>query len=772
MKKPQKFTKSVISVLLSLTVVLSMTFMTVSQASADSGTSISYAFSGEDKDTPGYAEGTVTFTAETNGTYYLYWSDNQKALDGYYQITTAAITDSAKSVDFTFGYHTAIPADATKIIAVTSTDAASGATTVSNAVAVYDIPEGKQLGFTSAQANYTFNSYSDIHIDLNANGGGYKYADANFASALSYAANQKVDFIVTSGDNITNDTKNANAYEKDWDKFQTILSQSDYVNPIYEAGGNHELWQGAENGIDAFSIATGLDNTEQSILESKGYYSVTEPKTGDVFIFMALEYNFRAGQADEFSDEQLDWAADLIEENYGKHNIYVIQHALIKGYGAGDFNDKPIYGGGLSWNFLSTVKFKNLMEKYPDIIWMSGHTHEAFSVGNNYSNQNGTSCNMIHNSSVGCPTYPSSSMNGLNYSHSKKNTEGYLVQVFGDEIIFSGANLYDQKIFPAYSYIMEGSRNSDPEATRATEEVTTAPPATGSTLDPSLDTIRYYFVNTQKWSAVDCYAWTGGDSNKWPGYVCTLLTKDENGYDIYYADIPSKYQNIIFNNANQGKQTIDIAVDPNHIINFYTPNGTDSSGRYKVTTSTYTEPSPTEPTTEPIETTAPITTQPGTTEPEPAILLGDTNNDGIVDIWDATVIQKYIAGMTTEINEKAADVDFDGFIRIDDATRIQKKVAEMITDFTNPVVSSAKTAAAVGASQDELSAAITDASAALTANYKFSSYDQYQSLKKLYYTYKGADLTALTAEEIDYCVQAFADRMQSLTSIVEFVNSL
>lgn len=57
--------------------------------------------------------------------------------------------------------------------------------------------------------------------------------------------------------------------------------------------------------------------------------------------------------------------------------------------------------------------------------------------------------------------------------------------------------------------------------------------------------------------------------------------------------------------------------------------------------------------------------------------LGDTNLDGIVDIMDATTIQRYLAGYFdfTELQKRNADVDGDGIITVSDTTRIQMILA-------------------------------------------------------------------------------------------------
>lgn len=423
---------------------------------------LAYEFTGKDAGKAGYAEGTITFTALEKGSYNLYWSDDEGALKGYYEIAQLemAAENTSESVDF--AYHTAIPADATKVIAVAE---GKEELTVESATAVYDIPAEKQLGYRSADAFYTFNSYSDIHIDEEHWGEApaywWEYSEKHWADALDYATNMNVDFILSSGDQVTN--ASLDNLDKEWQAYQYILAQSDYVNPIYEAGGNHEIRQdgAVPEELKAFMIGTGLDSDVLTIQNNKPYYSFTEPKTGDLFIVMALETGYRPAKYDQFTDEQFAWVEGLLEENYGKgKNIYLIQHALMSGYGPGDDLETPYYGGSIDPSLESAARFREILETYKDIVWISGHSHEAYELGYNYTNNDGEACHMIHNSGVSNPTHVTDG--AIDYTFNENLSQGYLVQVFEKAIIFNGANLCDQKIYPQYSYIIDGNTTMTP----------------------------------------------------------------------------------------------------------------------------------------------------------------------------------------------------------------------------------------------------------------------------------------------------------------------
>lgn len=97
---------------------------------------------------------------------------------------------------------------------------------------------------------------------------------------------------------------------------------------------------------------------------------------------------------------------------------------------------------------------------------------------------------------------------------------------------------------------------------------------------------------------------------------------------------------------------------------------------------TPTQPTTAKPTEAPTQPTTAKPTQPTTTKPvEPSVYvtLGDADLNTIVNIKDATAVQKHAAEIATLAgNSKiAADADESGVVNIKDATAIQKYVAEL-----------------------------------------------------------------------------------------------
>ena len=476
MKKSQK----ILSLLLSVLILLS-SISVLTAVSAFAADSITYSFSNTKA---GFAQGTVTLKG-SNGTYWLYWAYNTKALSGMGEV--AKVTVSGGQGVFAMPKYTAIPADATKLIAfLSSTEPSESNRTVAKSNAVYSIPASKQLAFSSKDAFYTFGSISDPQLandDYGSNS--YPYDETHLEKALETLALRGVDFTVSSGDTV-NDQNGNQTYAAEYKAYQKILADSSYTAPIYEANGNHDVgtkWDKNGNYYNdnaPFIKATGLDSKKSTINAGKPYFEVTEPNTGDHFIFMALEGGFYTNKGTQFSSAQLDWLEGLLKKykDDGK-NIFIIEHANIGGWGSGDKLTTPYYYDlALVKTNSDVARFIKLMETYKDCVIITGHTHLELSAQYNYSDNNGTSAVMIHNSAIGGVRRL---VNGsVDRTAVLGMSEGYIVEVYEDCILFNGINMYYNEIMPQCSYIIPmGTSESDVVPT--TPEDTTPKPTQPAT---------------------------------------------------------------------------------------------------------------------------------------------------------------------------------------------------------------------------------------------------------------------------------------------------
>ncbi len=436
--KTKKTAKALLSALLVMAMLFSMCIVGFTGVSA-AGLTLNYEFAYKNA---GYAEGRLSLSG-TSGTYILYWADDTGALEGYGGI--AQITVSSGTKYFEMPANTAIPADATKVIAVKSGDEA----TVAAASSVFDIPADKQFKAKSADKQYTFEALSDIHIQHDNS---YWYlSKPHFANALEVAADREVDFMTICGD-MVNGYSYSNL-QNEYPQYLELIAKSNYNNPIYETNGNHEMKGGsASQNLELYKKYTGL-NTTTGAVQSAPYYEKTI--NGDHYIFLVLEISGSPNESSEFTSAQLDWFEGLLKKYSGDgHKIIVNQHALIRGYGAGDNKVTPFYGGALRDSYADVRRLMDIMEAYPEIIVMSGHSHIDFKYGYNFDNENGNTCYTVHIPSTSSTTHPNSG-GTTDYIMDANSSQGYLVDVYDDYVILNGTDLAFNLICPSYTYMVD-----------------------------------------------------------------------------------------------------------------------------------------------------------------------------------------------------------------------------------------------------------------------------------------------------------------------------
>ncbi|MBE6734964.1 MAG: starch-binding protein [Ruminococcaceae bacterium] len=444
-----------LSILLVITMLVSVAALGLSAVSAAAGPQLTYDFQYANA---GYAEGVITLKAGSSadyGTYYLYWANDSKALDGYAPIKSITLNTAQNYVKM--GEFTAIPADATKVIATKSTTTK----TVASAAAVYSIPADKQFKYDSSDKEYVFQTLSDIHFHRDGYQP-YEYADEHFLSALNAAEERGAEFVSTCGDQTNYSDL------KEWQGYLNTIAKSDFTGAVYEVNGNHEPYTQGDIGSSSYNtflsqyrLASGL-NAVTAKMQSELYYEITA-SNGDHHIYMALELvnnTHHPGISDNFSKAQMDWLEGLLNKykNDGK-KIFIYEHAPFRGYGAGDNKTSPHYGAAMTIDkalYPQTYRFKELLEANKNIVWFSGHTHIDFMYNYNFDNENGTTAYTVHVPSTASSTTVNAS-GGLDYVAKEDNAQGYFVDVYDDATVVNGTDMVKNEILPLYTYLVDYS---------------------------------------------------------------------------------------------------------------------------------------------------------------------------------------------------------------------------------------------------------------------------------------------------------------------------
>ncbi|MDY4812260.1 MAG: starch-binding protein, partial [Ruminococcus sp.] len=150
---------------------------------------------------------------------------------------------------------------------------------------------------------------------------------------------------------------------------------------------------------------------------------------------------------------------------------------------------------------------------------------------------------------------------------------------------------------------------------------TDQPIVTETTTQAEENLKTYYFENSQNWSSVYAYVWSSSSGAKiaaWPGTPATLVK--DNIYSITF-DV-NKYDSVIFNNNNNGSQTVDITLANYPDKNLFKTDGSKTDNKYNVTGDTYVETTTSQPDTQP--STQPDTNPTQTTTTTGGSVITDT----------------------------------------------------------------------------------------------------------------------------------------------------
>ena len=178
--------------------------------------------------------------------------------------------------------------------------------------------------------------------------------------------------------------------------------------------------------------------------------------------------------------------------------------------------------------------------------------------------------------------------------------------------------------------------------------------------DPSKTTTVYFDNSSSNFSNPTVYYWTQGQTQggvSWPG-----VAMEKYKGNVYKYSFSNVYNCCIFSNGNEQTKSADLSIPGNNYI--YKDGSWSQYADAEVVTTPATSPTD--------------STNPGAGETM-QVLLGDVNQDGVVTIKDATLIQHHIASIKELVGAAlaAGDVNQDKAVNIKDATAIQYYIAKI-----------------------------------------------------------------------------------------------
>lgn len=285
---------------------------------------------------------------------------------------------------------------------------------------VGQIPLGPLTPPNPVRKLYSFMVLSDVHI-------GESTAESDFTAALKYGSAETV-FICISGDLIHNNNSQTA-------KFKSLVATHATV-PVYACAGNHD-------GAYVTNIETAVNDYTGHPL----YYSIEYGN--DVFVFVGCKSD-TAGSL--FTAAELTWLEETLEANKDKR-VFLFEHVRPDD-GCG--NALGIYTYDI-WGGAEQTTFENLLRKYPNIVFFHGHSHLKFSLQQYADNANidrHFGCWSVHVPSITVPRGPASAVDPTRVELYAES-EGYIVDVYGDGIHLRGRDFIKGEFIPIASYWLD-----------------------------------------------------------------------------------------------------------------------------------------------------------------------------------------------------------------------------------------------------------------------------------------------------------------------------
>lgn len=396
-------------------------------------------------DAPGFAGGTLTFLPETSDVYTFYWADANGKLKDYTMLYSDEFVADVEA-EVTIQSFTAIPKGATRLLAVSGDG---------DVVYSYTIP--KERLFTEEEL-YTFGAISDTHQGTRYGSTSIPYN--HFINAAKVLYDKGAITVGICGDFSYDNIESE--YILHAEAIQEIYQYAPDM-PIFTTSGNHE------SKYTGFSYDWYMEYTRDVVdYDSDLTYSnfgkdnidyVVELPDGSVMIYLhQLYYDYGNSTSRLLDDHQLEWFEERLEE-YKDRTVFLFFHTFMDEQVGDATSSGNEYGLPMISSTVEYKKFDELFKKYKNVVYFSGHSHWAFDSqlveakpgktndDKNIDNKDGTYATMVHIPACSTPRVLVGSGDG--------RSEGYIVHVYENYVVFEGYEFVQGETFAYATFIIE-----------------------------------------------------------------------------------------------------------------------------------------------------------------------------------------------------------------------------------------------------------------------------------------------------------------------------
>lgn len=227
-------------------------------------------------------------------------------------------------------------------------------------------------------------------------------------------------------------------------------------------------------------------------------------------------------------------------------------------------------------------------------------------------------------------------------------------QQFSDELknfmaYIDSSNYTEDELLDLNQILLDGIENIQKAV--LVSEAASAKEAAKKELQSKIKRVVYYDNSVTQWTTVNYYTWnSSGEAFKWPGQEMTYI-----GNNIYKAVLPAGYQKVLYNNG-EGQQTYDLDA-PDFGNKIHMPAEHNNGGKYDCMPVDY----------------SPILT----------VLVGDSDQNGAINLADVLTIQKHLAYVKFLAGSsiQAADINNDGSISVADVLALMRYLAQYSNEY-------------------------------------------------------------------------------------------
>ena len=285
-----------------------------------------------------------------------------------------------------------------------------------------------------------FSAIADFHMRAEDNDEFlYSTTVANLILSDYDKATVKPDALILAGD-ITD-----HGEEAEWKQVQAHFENYKVADRLLFAIGNHDTWT-RDTGDKTFQqLFSEYSKAITGVKTSKVYYSTKV--NGYYFIFLGSEQDMTAAY---FSNAQIKWLeSEMKKAAKTKLPIFVVSHwpinkthGLPVSWGDEEYTDLT---GGIGEQ---SDKVKNILNKYKNVFYITGHIHNGFSSAKTAEKNGYQSVEKLGNITlVNLPSVSFGTKNGYMLPGT-----GYNVEVYKTKVIFRARSYATGTWLPDFDY--------------------------------------------------------------------------------------------------------------------------------------------------------------------------------------------------------------------------------------------------------------------------------------------------------------------------------